>query len=52
MASSPSSTTGISVSQVLALPIARPLNRRAPASSVAATLIRIVPETVTTLPIR
>src|SRR6266576_2650730 len=44
VASSPSNSTGISVSQVLALPTARPLNRRAPAISVVTTLIRIVPD--------
>jgi hypothetical protein len=37
---------------VLALPGARPLNRNAPVISVITTLIRIVPDTVTTLPIR
>jgi len=46
VASSPSSSTGTSVSQVAALPTARPLNRNTPVISVVTTLIRIVPDTV------
>ena len=52
VATSPSASTQASVSQLPGLPIARPVNRKAPASSVIAATSATCPEKLTTLPIR
>ena len=52
VASSPSTSTQASVSQRPGLPIARPVNAKAPMSSVIATTKAICPEMLTTLPSR
>jgi hypothetical protein len=52
VASSPSTSTQAIVSQRPGLPITRPVNRKAPVSSVIATANAIYPEMLTTLPSR